>query len=82
MGILGNITLAMKSRDPPQKNQPHEEEATEPTEDLAEEEAEIKAVRHDTNESSEEETKDLFSEGAPPILKGRRDSSIWYIGIN
>ena len=42
---------------------------------MAEEEAEIKAVRHDTNESSEEETNDLFSEGAPPILKGRRDSS-------
>ena len=35
MGSLGNITLAMKSRDPPQKNQPH----------VAEEEAEIKAVR-------------------------------------
>ena len=58
MGSLGNITLAMKSRDPPQKNQPH---------DLAEEEAEIKAVRHDGTPAVDFGTSEIEDETSAAI---------------
>ena len=58
MGSLGNITLAMKSRDAPQKNQPH---------DLAEEEAEIKAVRHDGTPAVDFGTSEIEDETSAAI---------------